>query len=105
MYGVPPRPDSQCDVCGCLPSANAIAASAARAASVDRARAAAPVEALGASSQPVLHGLTVNIEGAAEILHTTVPGIRMRRSRGKMPEPLTKNPLVWKVSDLLKVTA
>lgn len=46
---------------------------------------------------------TVNVKGAAELLHTTVRAIYQRRHAGQMPRPLTKRPLVWRTADLLSM--
>lgn len=46
-------------------------------------------------------GPTVNVAGAAALLHTTRGSIYMRRQRGLMPRPLTRKPLVWRTADVL----
>lgn len=45
--------------------------------------------------------LTVDVTGAAALLHTTVGAIYVRRARGKMPRPMTRRPLVWRTADVL----
>lgn len=46
---------------------------------------------------------TVNVEGAAKLLHTTVRAIYERRRIGQMPTPISRRPLVWRRVDLLKL--
>jgi hypothetical protein len=45
---------------------------------------------------------TVDVAGAAALLHTTVRAIYQRRHEGQMPTPLTRRPLVWRKADLIK---
>jgi hypothetical protein len=45
---------------------------------------------------------TVDVAGAAKLLHTTVRGIYQRRHAGQMPVPVTRRPLVWRKADLLR---
>lgn len=61
-------------------------------------------EALGVAPAPMLgEGPTVDVEGAAALLHTTARGIYQRRARGQLPVPVCARPLVWRVADLLKM--
>lgn len=46
-------------------------------------------------------GETVDVAGAAALLHTTVKAIYERRRTGQMPTPITRRPLVWRKADLL----
>jgi hypothetical protein len=46
-------------------------------------------------------GPTVDVAGAAALLHTTVGAIYVRRARGKMPRPISRKPLVWRTADVL----
>lgn len=46
---------------------------------------------------------TVDVEGAAALLKTTVRAIYERRRAGSMPTPITRRPLVWRKVDLLKL--
>ena len=46
---------------------------------------------------------TVNVEGAALLLHTTVSSIYSRNQRGQLPPPLCNKPLVWRKADLLNL--
>lgn len=48
---------------------------------------------------------TVDLEGAAAILHTSPRAVYTRYSRGKMPRPITRKPLVWRRADLLRLGA
>lgn len=46
---------------------------------------------------------TVDVKGAAALLHTTVPAIYERRRRGQMPPPVRgAKRLVWRKADLLR---
>lgn len=59
-------------------------------------------EALGLVGEPAnVDGPTVDVQGAAALLHTTVRGIYVRRQRGKMPRPICRKPLVWRTADVL----
>lgn len=58
-------------------------------------------EALGVTERADLSLETVDVKGAARILHTTVAAIYTRRHAGKMPPPISKRPLVWRRADLL----
>jgi hypothetical protein len=58
-------------------------------------------EALGVMPRADTSLETVDVAGAAALLHTTVRGIYDRRRCGKMPRPLTKRPLVWRTADVL----
>lgn len=73
----------------------------AAAASARRVRHAL-AEALGVVDQADTDGDTVDVAGAAALLHTTVRAIYQRRHEGQMPTPLTKRPLVWRKADLIK---
>lgn len=70
--------------------------------------AARPIHALAAAldigdaARADTSGETVNVAGAAKLLHTTERGIYLRRQKGKMPVPVTRRPLVWRKADLLK---
>jgi hypothetical protein len=46
-------------------------------------------------------GPTVDVAGAAELLHCTRRSIYDRRRRGKMPRPINRKPLVWRTADVL----
>jgi hypothetical protein len=59
--------------------------------------------ALGVREPPRIDGPTVDLAGAAALLHTTPEAVRQRRHAGKMPRPLTKKPLVWRVQDILEM--
>ena len=48
-----------------------------------------------------LPGLTVDVKGAAALLHTTARAIYVRHQRGQMPRPLPGRRLVWRTADLL----
>lgn len=72
------------------------------------ASAASPVRhalaaALGVVDRADTNGETVDVAGAASLLHTTVRAIYERRRTGKMPTPVTRRPLVWRKADLLKL--
>lgn len=59
-------------------------------------------EALGLGGEPAnADGPTVDVRGAARLLHTSVGAIYERRRVGKLPRPVTARPLVWRVSDIL----
>lgn len=59
-------------------------------------------EALGlAGSAANADGRTVDVAGAAALLHTTPGAIYVRRQRGQMPTPITRRPLVWRTADVL----
>lgn len=59
--------------------------------------------ALGMIEEADTSGETVDVRGAAALLHTSVRAIYVRRQVGKMPVPVTRRPLVWRKADLLKV--
>lgn len=44
---------------------------------------------------------TVDVDGAAALLHTTKRAIYERRRVGGMPTPISRRPLVWRKADLL----
>ena len=72
---------------------------AARALFVEEVRRAvreAVTEALNTSIE------TVDVKGAAALLHTTPKAIYTRYSRGQMPRKLLGRRLVWRKSDLLR---
>jgi hypothetical protein len=46
---------------------------------------------------------TVDVKGAAALLHTTPRAIYQRRHAGQMPTPVSRRPLVWRKADLLRV--
>ena len=58
-------------------------------------------EALGVVEEADLRLETVDVAGAAALLHTTVRAIYQRRHAGQMPVPLCRRPLVWRKADLL----
>ncbi len=60
-------------------------------------------EALGVS-EPVDTSLeTVDVRGAAAVLHTTPRVIYVRHQRGQMPKPLPgSRRLIWRKADLLR---
>lgn len=60
-------------------------------------------EALGIVEEEALPDETVDVAGAARLLHTTVRAIYERRRVGKMPTPMTKRPLVWRKADVLAI--
>ena len=47
---------------------------------------------------------TVDVAGAAALLHTTPRAIYVRHQRGQMPKPLRGRRLVWRKADLLNVS-
>lgn len=51
-----------------------------------------------------LSGETVDVKGAAVLLHTTPRAIYVRHQRGQMPAPIpgSGRRLVWRKSDLLR---
>lgn len=49
-----------------------------------------------------LSGETVDVKGAAILLHTSMRAIYVRHQRGQMPKPLPGRRLVWRKIDLLK---
>jgi len=46
---------------------------------------------------------TVDVAGAAKLLHTTKKGIYERRRMSQMPVPLSRRPLVWRKADILNL--
>ena len=62
-------------------------------------------EALGAVSYADTHLSTVDVAGAAALLHTTARAIYVRAQRGQMPRRLPGRRLIWRTADLLKVGA
>lgn len=46
-------------------------------------------------------GPTVDVAGAAALLHTSVGAVYVRRARGRMPRPISRRPLVWRTADVL----
>lgn len=62
-------------------------------------------EALGAVQLPRADAATVDVDGAAALLHCTRRAVYDRRRRGKMPRPLSKKPLVWRTADVLAMRA
>lgn len=69
---------------------------------------ARPIHALAAAlgvvehhEQPGADQPTVDVAGAAALLHTSKGSIYMRRARGLMPRPLSRRPLVWRTADVL----
>lgn len=58
-------------------------------------------EALGVVDEADTHLDTVDVAGAAALLHTTVKAIYERRRTGQMPTPITRRPLVWRKADIL----
>jgi hypothetical protein len=58
-------------------------------------------EALGVEPVADVSLETVDVRGAAALLHTTAAAIYTRRHAGKMPRPISKRPLVWRRADLL----
>ena len=52
-------------------------------------------------SKGAIDDTTVDVEGAALLLHTTAEGIYSRRARGQLPPPLCRKPLVCRKADLL----
>lgn len=57
--------------------------------------------ALGVTEQPRTEGPTVDVAGAARLLHVSIQSIYSRRRDGKLPRPIQRRPLVWRVADLL----
>lgn len=45
---------------------------------------------------------TVDVNGAAALLHTTPQAIRMRSQRGQMPRRLPGRRLIWRKADVLR---
>jgi hypothetical protein len=60
-------------------------------------------EALGVTDEAELRLETVDVAGAAALLHTSERAIYVRRQRGQMPTPLPGRRLVWRKIDLLKL--
>jgi hypothetical protein len=58
-------------------------------------------EALGVADAANTQLETVDVAGAAALLHTTPRAIYVRAQRGQMPKPITRRPLVWRKADLL----
>lgn len=58
-------------------------------------------EALGVVEPPDMSLETVDVDGAAALLHTTKRAIYQRRHAGQMPRPVTRRPLVWRRADLI----
>lgn len=48
-----------------------------------------------------LPGPTVDVSGAAALLHCSKRQIFNRRARGEMPTPISRRPLVWRTADVL----
>lgn len=76
------------------------------AASVSEASASARVrhalaEALGVVEAPAVDGATVDVDGAAQLLHCSRRAVYDRRRRGRMPRPISRKPLVWRTADVL----
>lgn len=65
-------------------------------------RIASALEKLAAQNEVTAPSETVNIEEAAKLLKTTPRALYQRRHSGRMPTPITKRPLVWRKSDLLR---
>ena len=60
-------------------------------------------EALGVEARADTSLETVDVAGAAVLLHTTAEAIYVRRARGQMPRPICRRPLVWRKRDLLEM--
>jgi hypothetical protein len=60
-------------------------------------------QALGIGLAANVDGPTVDVEGAAVLLHCTPRAVYVRHQRGQMPKPLPgARRLVWRVADLLR---
>jgi hypothetical protein len=55
----------------------------------------------GTTGPAPIDGPTVDVDGAARLLHTSRGAVYQLRRRGRMPRPLTARPLVWRVADLI----
>ena len=68
---------------------------------------ARPIHALAAAlgiDRPADVSLeTVNVAGAAALLHTSPRAIYVRHQRGQMPRPLPGRRLVWRKADVLRL--
>jgi len=60
-------------------------------------------EALGVAEPVDISLETVDVKGAAALLHTTPRVIYVRHQRGQMPKPLPgSRRLIWRKADLLR---
>jgi len=59
-------------------------------------------EALGVSLSASTSLETVDVKGAAALLHTTARAVYVRHQRGQMPRPLPGRRLIWRKADLLR---